>query len=131
MSLHTLLAQRTEASGPIKVGVIGAGKFASMFLTQALNLRGITWWAWPISLRTVHVRLARERPAGTRNVWPARIRRRVFQGDFTQYHVDWDGRLLVVRSATVDPFGEDEAIYLAVEPRHCVLLEDEPLRDAR
>ena len=83
------------------------------------------------SLRTVHVRLARERPAGTRNVWPARIRRRVFQGDFTQYHVDWDGRLLVVRSATVDPFGEDEAIYLAVEPRHCVLLEDEPLRDAR
>jgi len=37
----------------------------------------------------------------------------------------------VVRSATVDPFGEDEAIYLAVEPRHCVLLEDEPLRDAR
>src|SRR6266568_1771374 len=41
MSLHTLLAQRTEASGPIKVGVIGAGKFASMFLTQALNLTGI------------------------------------------------------------------------------------------
>ena len=41
MSLHTLLAQRAEASGPIKVGVIGAGKFASMFLTQALNLTGI------------------------------------------------------------------------------------------
>jgi predicted homoserine dehydrogenase-like protein len=41
MSLHTLLAQRIEASGPIKVGVIGAGKFASMFLTQALNLTGI------------------------------------------------------------------------------------------
>ena len=41
MNLHTLLAQRTEASGPVKVGVIGAGKFASMFLTQALNLTGI------------------------------------------------------------------------------------------
>ena len=27
------------------------------------------------------------------------IRRRVFQGDFTQYHVDWDGRTLIVRSA--------------------------------
>ena len=41
MNLHTLLAQRTEASGPVKVGVIGVGKFASMFLTQALNLTGI------------------------------------------------------------------------------------------
>jgi predicted homoserine dehydrogenase-like protein len=41
MNLHTLLAQRTEASGPIKVGLIGAGKFASMFLTQALYLPGI------------------------------------------------------------------------------------------
>jgi len=76
----------------------------------------------------VHVRLTRERPPGARNVWPARIRRRVFQGDFTQYQVDWDGRTLVVRSATGDPFAEDDEIYLAVEPRHCVLLEDEPLR---
>jgi ABC-type Fe3+/spermidine/putrescine transport system ATPase subunit len=80
------------------------------------------------SVRTVHVRLTQERPLGTRNVWPARIRRRVFQGDFTQYQVDWDGRTLVVRSATGDPFAEDDEIYLAVEPRHCVLLEDEPLR---
>jgi len=80
------------------------------------------------SVRTVHVRLTRERPLGTRNVWPARIRRRVFQGDFTQYQVDWDGRTLVVRSATGDPLAEDDEIYLAVEPRHCVLLEDEPLR---
>jgi ABC-type Fe3+/spermidine/putrescine transport system ATPase subunit len=79
-------------------------------------------------VRTVHVRLARERPAGPRNVWPARIRRRVFQGDFTQYQVDWDERTLVVRLATGDPFAEDDEIYLAVEPRHCVLLEDEPLR---
>ena len=80
------------------------------------------------SVRTVHVRLTRERPGGSRNVWPARIRRRVFQGDFTQYQVDWDGRTLVVRLATGDPFAEDDEIYLAVEPRHCVLLEDEPLR---
>jgi ABC-type Fe3+/spermidine/putrescine transport system ATPase subunit len=83
------------------------------------------------SVRTVHVRLTRERPAAERNVWSARIRRRVFQGDFTQYQVDWDGRTLVVRSATGDPFAEDDEVYLAVEPRHCVLLEDEPVRVAR
>jgi predicted homoserine dehydrogenase-like protein len=35
MNLFSLLQKRTEAAGPIRVGVIGAGKFASMFLTQA------------------------------------------------------------------------------------------------
>lgn len=35
MNLHALLQRRTAESGPIRVGVIGAGKFASMFLTQA------------------------------------------------------------------------------------------------
>ncbi|MFV0426795.1 MAG: NAD(P)H-dependent oxidoreductase [Beutenbergiaceae bacterium] len=35
MNLHALLQRRTAQSGPIRVGVIGAGKFASMFLTQA------------------------------------------------------------------------------------------------
>jgi predicted homoserine dehydrogenase-like protein len=37
MNLFSLLQQRTAASGPVRVGVIGAGKFASMFLTQAVN----------------------------------------------------------------------------------------------
>ena len=35
MNLYSLLQKRREADGPIRVGVIGAGKFASMFLTQA------------------------------------------------------------------------------------------------
>ncbi|MBV1781060.1 Gfo/Idh/MocA family oxidoreductase [Paeniglutamicibacter sp. ABSL32-1] len=38
MNLHSLLQKRHEAAGPIRVGVIGAGKFASMFLTQAVNM---------------------------------------------------------------------------------------------
>lgn len=37
MNLHSLMQRRLETSGPIRVAVIGAGKFASMFLTQALN----------------------------------------------------------------------------------------------
>ena len=76
------------------------------------------------SVRTVHLRLSRERPAAGPNVWPARVRRRVFQGDFTQYHLDWEGRELVARCATLDPLREDEEVYLSVEPRHCVLLEN-------
>jgi ABC-type Fe3+/spermidine/putrescine transport system ATPase subunit len=78
-----------------------------------------------LSVRTVHVRLSRERPAGAVNVWPATVRRRVFQGDFTQYRLDWDGRTLVVRGVTADPVDEGSTVYLTVEPRHCVLLEGE------
>ncbi|WP_022884698.1 NAD(P)H-dependent oxidoreductase [Glaciibacter superstes] len=37
MNLYSLMKKRAEASGPIRVGVIGAGKFASMFLTQAVS----------------------------------------------------------------------------------------------
>ena len=77
-----------------------------------------------LSVRTVHVRISREAATASENVWPATIRRRVFQGDFTQYHVDWDGRQLVVRCATAEPLGEGEPVYLSVEPRHCVLLEN-------
>jgi ABC-type Fe3+/spermidine/putrescine transport system ATPase subunit len=77
-----------------------------------------------LSVRTVHLKLSPERPAGERNVWPTRIRRRVFQGDFTQYHVEWDDRELIVRCATADPLAEGGDAYLTVEPRHCVLLED-------
>ncbi|MDA3647867.1 SAF domain-containing protein [Saccharopolyspora indica] len=41
MNLHRLLVERSRKSGPIKVGVIGAGKFSSMFLTQALHVPGL------------------------------------------------------------------------------------------
>src|SRR5499427_7126337 len=41
-----------------------------------------------MAVRTVRLRLDRTRPDGALNAWPGRIRRRVFQGDFTQYHVE-------------------------------------------
>ena len=41
MNLHGLLTQRAATSGPIRIGVIGAGKFASMFFTQVLHTPGI------------------------------------------------------------------------------------------
>lgn len=77
-----------------------------------------------LAVRTVHLRLTRERPAPAVNVWRVRIGRRVFQGDFTQYHVDWDGGQLVARCAAAEPFAEGDEVFLAVAPRHCVVLED-------
>jgi ABC-type Fe3+/spermidine/putrescine transport system ATPase subunit len=77
-----------------------------------------------MAVRTVRIRLDRTRPATSVNAWPARIRRRVFQGDFTQYHVDWDGRTLIVRSATTEPLVEGEEVFVSADPRYCVLLEE-------
>jgi ABC-type Fe3+/spermidine/putrescine transport system ATPase subunit len=78
------------------------------------------------SVRTIHLELTREAPAAQSNVWPVRIRRSVFQGDFTQYHVDWEDRQLVVRCTAADPLDEGERAYLTVDPHRCILLEPEP-----
>jgi predicted homoserine dehydrogenase-like protein len=41
MNLHSLLAKRNRDKGPLRVGLIGAGKFGSMYLAQAKNTAGI------------------------------------------------------------------------------------------
>ncbi|MDA1090820.1 MAG: SAF domain-containing protein [Proteobacteria bacterium] len=41
MNLHQMLLARAEDDQPIRVGLIGAGKFGSMFLAQARHMPGI------------------------------------------------------------------------------------------
>ncbi|MBE0558604.1 MAG: flagellar biosynthesis protein FlgA, partial [Proteobacteria bacterium] len=41
MNLHALLTKRTQEKGPLRVGLIGAGKFGSMYLAQAKSTAGI------------------------------------------------------------------------------------------
>src|SRR5690348_12920614 len=41
MNLHRLLQQRADAGRPVRVGLIGAGKFGSMFLSQVPTTRGL------------------------------------------------------------------------------------------
>jgi predicted homoserine dehydrogenase-like protein len=41
MNLHRLLAERAAAGAPIRVGLIGAGKFGTMFLAQARLTPGL------------------------------------------------------------------------------------------
>ena len=41
MNLFTKLEARAATNNPIRVGMIGAGKFGSMFLAQAIKLPGI------------------------------------------------------------------------------------------
>ncbi len=41
MSYQQLISRRLETDGPIRVGLIGAGKFGSMFLSQVPTTRGV------------------------------------------------------------------------------------------
>src|SRR6516165_11229292 len=41
MNLSTLLAARARASAPVRVALIGAGKFGSMFLSQVPTIPGL------------------------------------------------------------------------------------------
>ena len=41
VNLHALLLEREAAGKPVTVGLIGAGKFGTMFLAQVLLTRGM------------------------------------------------------------------------------------------
>ncbi len=41
MNLHRLLLERQKAGRPIRIGLIGAGKFSSMYLAQSISTPGI------------------------------------------------------------------------------------------
>ena len=41
MNLHALLMKRAREKGPLRVGLIGAGKFGSMYLAQAGSTQGV------------------------------------------------------------------------------------------
>ena len=41
MNLHTMLSARADAGQPARVGLIGAGKFGTMFLAQIRRIEGM------------------------------------------------------------------------------------------
>lgn len=41
MNLHSMLLARAEDAKPVRVGLIGAGKFGSMFLNQVPSVPGL------------------------------------------------------------------------------------------
>src|SRR5256885_11025030 len=65
VNLHGLLLERKAAGRPVTVGLIGAGKFGAMFLTQARNTDGLQ----VVGVADINVARARDqlKSAG----WPA------------------------------------------------------------
>ena len=77
------------------------------------------------SIRTVHLQsVGAQSPPATQNVWPVRVERSVFQGDFTQTHVAWGDQRLVIRGAAMEPLAEGSEAFMTVEPKRVVLLEE-------
>ena len=76
------------------------------------------------SVRTVHLQLSAQRPAASRNVWPVKIERMVFQGDFSQAHVAWGDQVMVIRGTAIEPFAQGQDAFMMVEPQRVVLLEE-------
>ena len=65
MNLHHLLLQRAEQRKPLRVALIGAGKFGSMFLSQARMTRGLH------VIAVADIAPERARAALTATGWPA------------------------------------------------------------
>ena len=65
MNFHHLLKEREAAGTPLRIGLIGAGKFATMFLAQARRMRGLHL------LGVADLSVPRAQDALTRAGWPA------------------------------------------------------------
>ena len=63
--LSQLLAKRVESDNPLRVGLIGAGKFGTMFLSQAQRVQGLH------VLGIADLSVARARDALDRAEWPS------------------------------------------------------------
>ena len=75
-----------------------------------------------VSVRTVHLHISPQWPACDRNVWPARVEKTVFQGDFTQVHILWGDQRLIARCAALDPLPAGQEVFITVDPKRVVLL---------
>ncbi len=107
MNLHAMLKARAEAGRPIRVGLIGAGRFGTMYLAQAITTPGVH------VLGVVDRSVERAREAVRRAEWPeerydaaspahALETGRTWLGDDADALIRADGLDLVIE-ATGDP----------------------------
>ena len=96
MNLHALLSERERAGRPIGVGVIGAGKFGTMFLSQIRRTPGMRL----LAVADLHVDGARA--ALARVGWPASEARALHLDEASSHgtcHVTDDAETLLTHDA--------------------------------
>ncbi|HEV3162081.1 MAG TPA: SAF domain-containing protein [Xanthobacteraceae bacterium] len=115
MNLQSLLAARVEAGKPVRVGLIGAGKFGSMFLAQVPSIAGLE--VALICDRDVDRAKAACRTVG----WDAgRIARTQFSARGRDACID--ERVEVVVEATGDPGAGIAHALAAIEARKPIVM---------
>ena len=115
MNLQSLLAARVEAGKPVRVGLIGAGKFGSMFLAQVPSITGLE--VTLICDRDVVRAKAACRSLG----WDSE---RVARTQFSERGSDacLDERVEVVVEATGDPAAGIAHALAAIEARKPIIM---------
>jgi predicted homoserine dehydrogenase-like protein len=130
MNLHRLLCERAEAKRPLRVGLIGAGKFGTMFLAQALRTPGLHL------LGVADLAPARARENLTRVGWPAERIAAASLGEAVDRGTTWvgeDARALIAHPALdviIDatghpPSGIAHALAAIANGKHIVMVNVE------
>jgi predicted homoserine dehydrogenase-like protein len=130
MNLHAMLRQRASDENPIRVGIIGAGKFASMFLSQV----GTTPGLHVLAVCDLDVARARQALAdtgwdadryGATSLEVARKTGATFIGDDAMAMIE-SGQLEVLIDATGDPVvGVRHALAASANALHMVMVNVE------
>jgi predicted homoserine dehydrogenase-like protein len=130
MNLYRLLQERVELRGPVRVGVIGAGKFGTMFLAQARLTKGLH------VLGIADLNVARAREACRRAHWPAEQYAaksladalktgKTFVTDDGMALIKEDGLDVVVEVTGHPPAGIQYALAAIAHRRHIVMVNVE------
>ena len=130
MNLHKLLCERAEAGKPLRVGLIGAGKFGTMFLAQALRTPGLHL------LGVADLAPARARENLARVGWPAERIAAASLGEAVDRGTTWvgdDAQALIAHPAldvVIDatghpPAGIAHALAAIANGKHIVMVNVE------
>jgi predicted homoserine dehydrogenase-like protein len=130
MNLSSKLRARQEAGNPVRVGLIGAGKFGSMFLSQAqrtpgLHLLGIA------DLDPARARASLQRVGwpqeryGARSFDEARKNGTTFVGDDSEALIATDGLDVVIDATGHPAAGIRHALLACKHRRHIVMVNVE------
>ncbi len=130
MNLHRLLHARAEEGRPVRVGLIGAGKFGTMFLSQALHTPGLH----VLGVADINVKRTKDNLAATH--WPQHLYQAASGAEALAEGTTWVGDdaesliniggLDVVVEATGDPDVGIRHALLAIERgRHLVMVNVE------
>ena len=119
MNLHRLLQQRAAAGRPVRVGLIGAGKFGSMFLAQVPTMPGSRSRSSPISTPS-----GLATPAATVGWDAARIARTAFVASGVEACADPEIEV-VVEATGSPPAGIAHARAAIAAGKHIVMVNVE------